>query len=118
MNRTAFYGTIYSGDFEVIKRILEKWLGPEVLDVKIRLSGEEITYETEEFYLYCYNAIGSEGVTPYYLLEGNTTVGLDETRHRLENLLSLCKAENLAATFEYVEVNDAGEEVSEEFRLS
>lgn len=118
MNRTAFYGTIYSGDFEVVKSILEKWLGPEVLDVKMRLSGEEITYETEEFYLYCHNAIGSEGVTPFYLLEGNTSSGLDDTKHRLEKLLSLCTAEEVEASFEYVEVNDDGEEVSEEFRVS
>lgn len=118
MNRTAFYGTIYTDDFEVVKRILKKWLGTEALDVKIRLSGEEITYETEEFYLYCHNAIGSQGITPYYLLEGNTSLGLDETRYRLEKLLSLGKAENVVATFEYVEVNDAGEEVTEEFRVS
>jgi hypothetical protein len=118
MNRISFYGTIYSGDFEVVKRILEEWLEPEALKVKIRLSGEEITYETEEFYLYCHNALGSEGVTPYYLLEGNTSLGLDGTRDRLEALLSLCKSENVVGTFEYVEVNDDGDQVSEEFRVA
>lgn len=117
MNRTAFYGTIYTGDFDLIQRILQSWIGAGSLQVKIRLSGEEMTYESEALYLYCHNALGSQGSTPYYLLEGHTNSGLNETRQMLEKLVLLCKEQNVSCTCEYVEVNEAGDEVSDEFRV-
>lgn len=118
MNRTAFYGTIYTGDFEVVKNILQAWVGEGSLKVKITLSGEDITYGSGELYLYCHNAIGDQGVTPYYLLEGHTSAGLDETRQMLERLLQLCKEHNVVGTFEYVEVNEAGDELSDQFQVA
>ena len=52
MNRTAFYGTLYTGELEVVQRLLQAWLGAEKLNVRIRLSGEEITTEeNDDFYL-------------------------------------------------------------------
>lgn len=118
MNRTAFYGTLYTGDFEVVQRLLQAWLGAENLNVKIRLSGEEITTEeNDDFYLYCHNALGSQGTTPYYLLEGNTSAGPDATRQRLEGLLNLCREQGVNCSLEYVEVNEDGDEVSEQFLL-
>jgi len=117
VNLTAFYGTIYTGDLEVLRTILQQWLGPESLDTKIRLSGEELTYESENLYVYCHNAVGQTD-NPRYLLEGNTSVGLDETSRRLKELLKLCQGHNVVCSLEYVEVNEAGEEVSELFELA
>ena len=56
MNKIAFYGSIYSGDYKIVASILKKWLLTDNLDIKIRLSGEEIVYDNEKIYLYCYNA--------------------------------------------------------------
>jgi hypothetical protein len=118
VNRTAFYGTIYTGDVEVVQHILQAWVGGGSLKVKITLSGEDITYETEKLYLYCHNAIGDQGFTPYYLLEGHTNTGLDETRQMLEKLLQSCKEQKVVGSFEYVEVNEAGDEVSDQFEVA
>jgi hypothetical protein len=118
VNRTAFYGTLYTGELEAVQSLLQAWLGAGTLNLKIRLSGEEITTEeNDDFYLYCHNAMGSQGNTPYYLLEGNTSAGLDDTRQRLEGLLNLCKEQGVACDLEYVEVNEDGDEVSEQFQL-
>ena len=116
MNRIAFYGTIYTGDFEVVRKILLAWVGADELDVKIKLSGEEITYESETLYLYCHNVVGQTD-NPRYLLEGNASGGLEETKQKLEKLLQLCKENNVVCSSEYVEVNEAGDEVSEQFQV-
>jgi hypothetical protein len=117
VNRTAFYGRIFSGDPEVVTRLLETWIGREQLKVKVRLSGEEMQYEDERMSIYCQNAAGAQGGSPNYLLEGNTSATLGETGVMLQRLLDICRNAGVAATFEYVEVNEDGEEVSEEFYL-
>lgn len=115
MNRIAFYGRIWSGDYKLIATVLGEWIKTENLDIKIRLGGEEIVYKDERIYLYCYNAATNEGVAPSFLLEGNMSVTLDEVKILLQKLLQLCKHQNIMSSFEYVEVTEDGGEVSDQF---
>jgi hypothetical protein len=117
MNKIAFYGTIYSDDYNVVAAILKNWLKTEDLDIKIRLSGEEIVYETEEFYLYSYNSVTVEGVPPSFLLEGNMSGTLEEVKVLLQQLWQLCQEQNITSSFEYVEVTEDGDEISEQFYI-
>jgi hypothetical protein len=117
VSHSAFYGRIYTGDVEVATRVLEKWITPEQLRTKIRISGEEIEYDDGRLSFYCHNAAGSQGGTPNYLLEGQTSASLDEIKEALQRLLEICREIDVTATFEYVEVSEDGEELSEEFSI-
>jgi hypothetical protein len=117
VSNVAFYGRVYSDDVEVVVRILEAWIAPERLRTKTRISGEEIEFEDERLSFYCYNAAGTQGGNPNYLLEGKTAGSLEETKAMLQRLLEICRETNVTATFEYVEVSDSGEEISEEFEI-
>ncbi|MDZ8109228.1 MAG: hypothetical protein RM338_26875 [Nostoc sp. DedQUE12a] len=117
MNKIAFYGTISSGDYKVVADILKNWLKTEDLDIKIRLSGEEIVYEDEQVYLYSYNSVTVEGVPPSFLLEGNMSRTLEEVKVLLQQLWQLCQEQNLTSSFEYVEVTEDGDEVTEQFYI-
>jgi hypothetical protein len=117
MNRIAFYGRIYSDDYMVIAALLKNWLKTEDLDIKIRLNGEEIVYEDDQIYLYCYNSVAKEGVTPNFLLEGNMSGTLDAVKVLLHQLLQLCQEQNITSSFEYVEVTEDGDEVTEQFYI-
>lgn len=117
MSHSAFYGRIYTGDVEVATRVLEKWITPEQLRTKIRISGEEIEYDDGRLSFYCHTAAGSQGGTPNYLLEGQTSGSLDEIKEALQRLLEICREIDVTATFEYVEVSEDGEELSEEFSI-
>ncbi|MBW4612006.1 MAG: hypothetical protein KME21_01740 [Desmonostoc vinosum HA7617-LM4] len=117
MNKIAFYGAINSGDYKVVAAIFKNWLKTEDLDIKIRLSGEEIVYENEQIYLYSYNSVTTEGVTPSFLLEGNMSKTLDEVKVLLQELWQLCQEQNISSSFEYVEVTEDGDEVTEQFYI-
>jgi hypothetical protein len=117
VSHSAFYGRIYTGDVEVATRVLEKWITPEQLRTKIRISGEEIEYDDGRLSFYCHNAAGWQGGTPNYLLEGQTSASLDEIKEALQRLLEICREIDVTATFEYVEVSEDGEELSEEFSI-
>lgn len=118
MNRIAFYGSLWTSDYTVVVDLIGKWVKTTHLDIKLRLSGEEIVYEDERFYLYCYNAVSSEGVDPSFLLEGNLAGTLDEAGLMLQELAQLCTNHYVAGDFEYVEVNEEGDEVSEQCSLT
>ena len=114
MTDRAFYGRIYSGEVQQVAGLLERWIAPGSVRTKIRISGEEIEYEDERLRFYSHNAAGEP---PNFLLEGSTSASLDETRRMLEALLALCRDAQVTATFDYVEVDENGEEVSEEFSI-
>lgn len=117
MNETAFYGLIYSGDPETVRKLLGKWLGIENLAVKIRLLGEEIVHEDKDFYLYAHTAFHTAGEQRSFLLEGHTSYRPEETKQRLERLLQVCKEEGVKCECEYVEVNQDGDEISDHFQV-
>ncbi|WP_396147530.1 hypothetical protein [Flavobacterium sp.] len=118
MNKIAFYGSIYSGDYKIVASILKKWLLTDNLDIKIRLSGEEIVYDNEKIYLYCYNAVIDEGEEPSFLLEGNISQTLDQVKALLHQLLQLYREQDINSNFECVEINENGDELSEQCYLS
>ena len=117
MSHSAFYGRIYTDDVAVVTQILEQWITPESLRTKIRISGEEIEYDDGRLSFYCHNAAGSQGGNPNYLLEGQTSGSLDEIKEALQRLLEICRERDVTGTFEYVEVSEDGEELSEEFSI-
>lgn len=117
MNKIAFFGSIYSDDYKIVATILKQWLSTDTLDLKIRLSGEEIVYDSEKVYLYCYNAVTNQAEKPSFLLEGNMSGTLDQARSFLKQLLELFGEQSIASSFEYVEVNEDGNEASDEFYI-
>ncbi|MDY6785812.1 MAG: hypothetical protein SW833_25225 [Cyanobacteriota bacterium] len=117
MNKIAFYGSLESDNYKAIASVLKNWLKTEELDIKIRLGGEEIVYENEQLYLYCYNAVSNEGGVQSFLLEGNMSGSLDEAKALLQKLIKSCNNEYITGNFEYVEITEVGDEVSDQFYL-
>jgi hypothetical protein len=111
--KIALYGNIRSSNHTVISSLLTEWLGAQKLDVKVRLGGAELVYEDANTYVYCH----SEATGPLYLLEGHTTGTLDDAKALLQRLLQLCKKRSLVGRFEYVQVNEDGDEVSDQFTV-
>jgi hypothetical protein len=116
MAQTAFYGRISSGDVDAVRSIFENWLGTEKLNVKLKLSGEQIVHEDSRIYVYCYRASGSVD-EDMFLLEGRLNDGLDETKQQLERLLRLCKEHKLVCDFEYVALDEAGDQTGDQFQV-
>lgn len=117
MDRIAFYGNLKTSDSEAVTRLLRDWLGTDRLDTKVGRMGVEIVHEVEGFYLYC-NEADRPGMAPFYLLEGHLDGTLDTARARLMELARLCAERNIGRRFEYVQVNEVGDEVSEEYTVS
>lgn len=117
MEKIAFYGNITTGDAEAVSRLLRDWLKTEQIDVQLGHVGVEIVYEGEGFYLYCHEAGTSPGRAPFYLLEGHQEGTLGAANARLRELARLCAERNLGGSFEYVQVNEHGDEVSEQFTV-
>lgn len=116
-NRTDFSGILHSGAAETILSILGEWLKTEDLNARQRISGLEITYEDKTIYVYCYEASDKSRNREKFILEGHTEFDPDQTRIILERLFRLCQAAELRCVLEYVEVDEDGEEISEEFRI-
>jgi hypothetical protein len=116
VKETNFYGRIYTTDSAVIKNVLKIWLAAGALQEKLKLSGEQIVYEDDRIYVYCYEDTGA--VPLKYLIEGHTTGTLAETSRELRRLLELFREQDVKSTFECVEVDDAGEEVSDQVVIS
>jgi hypothetical protein len=117
MDRIAFYGNLKTCDSEVVSRLLRDWLKTGQLDVQVGRVGVEIVHEVEGFYLYCHEAGTQPGRAPFYLLEGHLEGTLDAANARLKELARLCAERNLGCSFEYVQVNEDGDEVSEQFTV-
>lgn len=113
MNKVALHGNIRSGKHEVVSRLLSEWLKTEKLDVKIRLGGSEMTYKDTKLYVYCHSA----ATEPLYLLEGHTSGTLADAKALLQRLLELCKKQKLVGRFEYVQVSEDGDELSDQYSV-
>ncbi|WNG17150.1 hypothetical protein [Cystobacter fuscus] len=113
MNRIVITGVIGSADPEVVSRVLAAWLKQDKLNVRQRLQGAEIRYENGPWELFCYN--NSE--LPEFLLEGTLAGTLKEAQASLKQLKQLCQQQKLSSQLEYVEENEDGEEISEQFSV-
>ena len=114
MPQASFYGRIASDDVGVVRELLRAWLDTSRLDEKLKLSGEQLVYESDDVYVYAHAADGAA----QFLLEGHRKSGVDETRSWLQELFERCAASGVAATLEYVAVDDAGQEIGEQYTLS
>ena len=115
MTQTNFYGRIASGDIAVVRQLLQTWLGTDRLDEKVKLSGDQLVYEDDRVYMY---ASAAATRAPCFLLEGHRRAALDEVRPWLQRLMASCVACGVDATLEYVAVDDDGQEISEQYRVS
>lgn len=116
-NRTDFSGILHSGVSETVLSILGEWLKTEELNAKQRISGLEIVYEDKDIYVYCHEDSDKLNNQEKFILEGHTEFDPDQTRIILDRLFRLCQAAELRCVLEYVEVDEDGEEISEEFRI-
>ena len=117
MERAAVHGTIGTGDADAVTHLLRYWLKTEKLDIDIGRLGVEIVYEDEGLYLYCYEAATDPGMSPFYLLEGRADGDLDSMDARMKELVKLCRERNIECSAEYVALDEAGEEVGDEFSV-
>jgi hypothetical protein len=116
MDKVAFYGSIKTDDHEVMSELLRDWVKAREIHVRIRLLGVEISYEDEGIYLYCHES-SPPGMERFFLLEGHMFGTLAETHARLRELSRACEGRGVACRLEYVQVNDDGDQVSEEFKV-
>jgi hypothetical protein len=114
MPQTNFYGRISSGDPTVVRALLQAWLCADGISEKLKLSGEQFVCETEAVYVYSHAVDGMA----HFLLEGHRGAGVDETRAWLQQLSDACTARGVPATLEYVAVDQAGREISDQYTLS
>ena len=114
MNPTNFYGTFDSGDIAVVRELLRAWLRTDGLSEKLMMTGWQLVYETEDVYVYAY----ADHAGRSFLLEGHRRAGLEETRSWLQQLLDACTVRGVSAELEYMAVDPAGDEISEQYTLS
>ncbi|GAA2851054.1 hypothetical protein GCM10010517_08610 [Streptosporangium fragile] len=112
MNQIDFRGTIDTNDDKLVAGLLRDWLKTDALHVKIRIFGEEMRYEDDTTYLYCYG-LGN----PPFLLEGHTGGTLDEAVAWLRQLKDLFADRGVTCLIDYEEVDEEGTSVSGEFKL-
>ncbi len=115
-NRSAFTGGIESGDFGLIRSVLEAWMGAP-LKVKVKLSGEQLTYDDEARSLYCYRAYTTNPAYDEFLIEGRVNQGLGECRKHLEALIAVFQSHGVTSAFDYNEIDEAGETSGEQLSL-
>ena len=117
MDMIAFYGHIETDDSKGLSRLLGAWVETRELALKIGRLGVEFVYEDGPFYLYCSEAASGPGIAPSFLLEGHLAGTLEGAELRLRQLSQLCESASLSCRLEYVQVNAAGDEVSEQFSV-
>ena len=117
MSQTNFYGVMHFPEVAVIRQLLHSWLRVDHLKEDLGLTGEELVYDDEQVYMYAH-ASTSRNRETFFLLEGHLHAGLEETKDWLQKLLSLCTVQGVKVELEYAAVNEAGEEISDQFTVS
>lgn len=115
-NRSAFIGGIESGDFGLIRSVLEAWFGAP-LRVKVKLTGEQLTSDDGDRPLYCYRAYTTNPAYDEFLIEGRFSLGLEECRKQLEALIAAFKSHGVTSGFDYHEIDEAGDISGEQLSL-
>lgn len=116
MSKISFHGSLETGDQERVTSVLKAWAGGP-LQVKVGRIGVEIVFEQPALYLFCHEASTGHDTSPFYLLEGSVLGPLDEAEARLRHLCKLCQDSAVAASIDYVQVDEEGEWLSEELTL-
>lgn len=115
MDKIVVHGTIGSPDTDVVARLLASWMKVKAdsLDVRIRLVGSEINYKNSAAELYCYSSTDY----PEFLLEASLATTLDDGGASVKRLFELCQKQGLSSRFNYVQEDEDGQEISEEFSV-
>lgn len=115
-NRSAFVGCIETGDFGLVRSVLEAWFGAP-LKVKVKLTGEQLTFDDDSRSLYCYRAYTTNPNYDEFLIEGRVNQGLAECRTRLESLIAAFQSRGVTSGFDYNEIDEAGGTAGEQHSL-
>jgi hypothetical protein len=113
VNRTSFSGVLETGDAQLVAGVLGAWAKAGALEAKVRLGGIEISHEDARLSLYCHDDSVPPGQPPAFLLEGSMAGPVEEAKASLIELREAFKARQVAASLEYVEVDEAGQTVGE-----
>jgi len=113
-NKTAFTGGIRTDNFGLLHQALREWIGVE-FNVKVKLTGEQLTYKDDRLSIYCYRAYSEHPGNNEFLIEGRTAAGLDITKHQLEMLFQRLQAAGVSSDFEYSALDEAGKSTGESF---
>jgi hypothetical protein len=113
MDSVAIHATIYGAAHAPVVVLLAAWVGSGALDVKIRLGGVEIVYESERVSFYAQSAATEPEARPYFLVEGKIVAEYARAKRMLESLLEDARARGLECVLEYVQLDERGDEVGE-----
>ncbi|HEY5959798.1 MAG TPA: hypothetical protein VIV60_24760 [Polyangiaceae bacterium] len=114
MERIAYYGRIETGDQRLVAQLLRSWTRTSDLREKLGNVGYEFVYEATGFYLFCHEAGTEAGIAPHFLLEGHIDGTLGQAQLLLQQLHRQCMHEHVRSSLEYVQVDDDGNELSEQ----
>ena len=115
-NRSAFVGCIETGDFGLVRSVLEAWFGAP-LKVKVKLTGEQLTSDDGTRSIYCYRAFTTNPSYEEFLIEGRVNLDLEECRKQLETLVAAFNSHGVTSGFDYHEIDEAGETSGEQHSL-
>jgi|SRR5271157_1243878 len=115
MNRVKFFGEAYTHDSELVRSVLAKWSSATDLEVRVKIFGDRVTYEDDVTYVFA--EIGTGPGQQDCLLQGHLLTSLDDAKKRLQSLVDMSKARGVEAYVDFTEVNDTGDDVSNEFRV-
>ncbi len=111
----SFAGSIESRDESMVAGILREWLATRELDIKVRVLGWEIVFESPETYVYCYDAVGSPHEEAF--IQGRHNGDVSAAEALLTRLAAILRARRVGFVMEYVPLDDAGNELGPEVRL-
>jgi len=113
--RIGVSSVLGSADGRLIARILSAWLSlDKTLSVRFRLYGWQIEYNSNEIELFCYEATDR---AECFLQVSLFAKSLAEAKIFLGKLKKECKDAQVDSQIDYVEEDEDGQELSEEFHI-
>lgn len=118
MDHTSFHGSLRGGDFDALLGVLRAWLQTDAFKIQDRLAGMEIVHEGAGISVFCQEDTPAPDRRPRYLIEGTIDAAPEAAAERLRPLLHLCRDKGIEFSLEYVPVDEDGQEIGDEVRLT
>jgi hypothetical protein len=115
--KIGFTGTIETTDLGVILSGLREWLGAAELEVRAKLSGEQISYEDFRTELFCYRSVSADGTGPEFIVEGTIADTGEDALAFLSTLRAAFAKRSVNAEIDYNEIDDDGKATGESFSV-
>lgn len=108
-------GVIETGELPVIENLLSSWLNkPGELEVRSRSIGGQVQYSDDTWDVSCYKT--DEG--PRFYLSVTLQGTLEMAGASLKKLWHLCHQKGIPCQLDYIEQNEDGDDVGEEFSVT